>query len=262
MKKPKGDYAIQTVVNAMRLLEAFRDEEELGVTELSRRLSLHKNNVFRLLATLEARGYIEQSSVSDLSARGEDAELGQAFLRGRTLLRRARADPGESGERVTRVRAPCDAARLRSESPPLDGALGDQLVLTRQRVGERLPALHRARQGADRLRLRRRSRGVRPQPGGGRRPGRPHRRDHRRPRQAPSSTAWWRAPASRSTSRSASRGCAARRRRSTTPAAACWPPSRSRGRRSVWARAPAPQPGARRDPSRRGALRELGYTAS
>ena len=43
MKKPKGDYAIQTVVNAMRLLEAFRDEEELGVTELSRRLSLHKN---------------------------------------------------------------------------------------------------------------------------------------------------------------------------------------------------------------------------
>ena len=35
MKKPKGDYAIQTVVNAMRLLEAFRDEEELGVTEQS-----------------------------------------------------------------------------------------------------------------------------------------------------------------------------------------------------------------------------------
>ena len=27
MKKPKGEYAIQTVINAMRLLEAFRDEE-------------------------------------------------------------------------------------------------------------------------------------------------------------------------------------------------------------------------------------------
>ena len=62
MRKPKSDYAIQTVVNAMRVLEAFRDEEELGVTEISRRLGLHKNNVFRLLATLEQQGYIEQSS--------------------------------------------------------------------------------------------------------------------------------------------------------------------------------------------------------
>ena len=56
MRKPKSEYAIQTVVNAMRLLEAFRDEEELGVTEISRRLGLHKNNVFRLLATLEQQG--------------------------------------------------------------------------------------------------------------------------------------------------------------------------------------------------------------
>ncbi len=60
MKKPKGEYAIQTVVNALRVLEAFHEEDELGVTELSRRLSLHKNNVFRLLATLEERGYIDQ----------------------------------------------------------------------------------------------------------------------------------------------------------------------------------------------------------
>ena len=53
MKRPKSDYEIQTVSNALKLLESFRDEEELGVTELSRRLALHKNNVFRLLATLE-----------------------------------------------------------------------------------------------------------------------------------------------------------------------------------------------------------------
>ena len=65
MKRPKSDYAIQTVDNAFRLLEAFRGDEELGVTELSRRLGLHKNNVFRLLATLEGRGYVEQSPASD-----------------------------------------------------------------------------------------------------------------------------------------------------------------------------------------------------
>ncbi len=44
MRKPKEAYSIQTVVNAMRLLEEFRDEEELGVTALAKRLGLHKNN--------------------------------------------------------------------------------------------------------------------------------------------------------------------------------------------------------------------------
>ena len=52
-KKPKGEYAIQTVTNALRVLDAFREADDYGVTELATRLHLHKNNVFRLLATLE-----------------------------------------------------------------------------------------------------------------------------------------------------------------------------------------------------------------
>ena len=57
MKKAKSDYLIQSVSRALDILEAFTaNEGELGVTELSRRLKLHKNNVFRLLATLETRG--------------------------------------------------------------------------------------------------------------------------------------------------------------------------------------------------------------
>ena len=139
MKKPKGDYAIQTVVNAMRLLEAFHDEEELGVTELSRLLGLHKNNVFRLLATLEAQSYIEQSSVSDRYRLGvKTQELGQAFLRGRTLLRRGRPTLMSLANELQET---THLAALRDfEVVHLDGALGDQLVMTRQRVGERLPA--------------------------------------------------------------------------------------------------------------------------
>jgi DNA-binding IclR family transcriptional regulator len=138
MKKPKGDYAIQTVVNAMRLLEAFRDEEELGVTELSRRLSLHKNNVFRLLATLEQQGYIEQCAASDRYRLGvESLELGQAFLRGRTLLRRAR--PLLEGL-AKQLEETVHLAALREfEVVHLDGALGEQLVMTSLRVGRRLP---------------------------------------------------------------------------------------------------------------------------
>jgi IclR family KDG regulon transcriptional repressor len=138
MKKPKGDYAIQTVVNAMRLLEAFRDEEELGVTELSRRLSLHKNNVFRLLATLEQQGYIEQSAASDRYRLGvETLELGQAFLRGRTLLRRARSILEALAAKLEET---THLATLRDfDVVHLDGAQSEQLVQTGLRVGRRLP---------------------------------------------------------------------------------------------------------------------------
>jgi DNA-binding IclR family transcriptional regulator len=139
MKKPKGDYSIQTVVNATRLLEAFDDQEELGVTELSRLLGLHKNNVFRLLATLEAQGYIEQSSASDRYRLGmKTLERGQAFQRSRTPLRRARPILMSLSNELHES---THLAALRDfEVVHLDGAPGDQLVLTRQRVGERLPA--------------------------------------------------------------------------------------------------------------------------
>jgi DNA-binding IclR family transcriptional regulator len=61
MKKAKADYLIQSVSRALDILESFTAAQgELGVTELSRTLKLHKNNVFRLLATLETRGYVEQ----------------------------------------------------------------------------------------------------------------------------------------------------------------------------------------------------------
>ena len=58
-KQEKSHYIIKTVVHALDLLEQFHDSNnELGVSELSRRLKLHKNNVFRLLATLASRNYI------------------------------------------------------------------------------------------------------------------------------------------------------------------------------------------------------------
>ncbi len=91
LRKPKSDYAIQTVTNALRLLEAFLDEDEIGVAELARRLGLHKNNVFRLLATLEQVGFIEQCPSTERYRLGLACHmLGQAFSRARPLLERAR----------------------------------------------------------------------------------------------------------------------------------------------------------------------------
>ena len=92
VKKDKSEYIIQAVSHALDLLEQFHDDvDELGVTELSKRLKLHKNNVFRLLATLESRGYIEQNKVTENYRLGLKAlELGQTFIKQLGLLRQAK----------------------------------------------------------------------------------------------------------------------------------------------------------------------------
>lgn len=92
VKKDKSEYIIQAVSHALDLLEQFHDDvDELGVTELSKRLKLHKNNVFRLLATLESRGYIEQNRTTESYRLGLKAlELGQTFIKQMGLLRQAR----------------------------------------------------------------------------------------------------------------------------------------------------------------------------
>lgn len=52
---------LQSVSNAIRILEAFDDvHPEMGATELSQRLGLHKSVVYRLLRTLEAHGWVHQ----------------------------------------------------------------------------------------------------------------------------------------------------------------------------------------------------------
>ncbi len=138
MRRSKSDYVIQTVVNALRLLEVFQEDEVFGVTELSRRLDLHKNNVFRLLATLEERGYVEQCDDDRYRLGTGCLELGQAFSRTRSLARQARPILEElcaaTGETIhLGVLADFEVVHLDGEQP-------DQLVVTRLRNGGRLPA--------------------------------------------------------------------------------------------------------------------------
>ena len=92
MRREKSNYIIQAVMHSLDVLEQFRGEgDELGVTELSKRLKLHKNNVFRLLATLEARGYIEQNRATENYRLGiRCLQLGQSFVRHVGLLRQSR----------------------------------------------------------------------------------------------------------------------------------------------------------------------------
>lgn len=92
MKKDKSAYNIKAIESALDLLEQFiGNGVELGTTELSRRLGLSKNNVFRLLATLASRNYLEQNSSTHNYRLGlKNVELGQAVIRQLELHRQAR----------------------------------------------------------------------------------------------------------------------------------------------------------------------------
>lgn len=139
MKKPKGEYAIQTVINAMRLLEAFRDEEELGVTELARRLELHKNNVFRLLATLQQQGYIEQEADTERYRLGVRVlELGCSFTRNRPLLISAEPVLEDLAQKTGET---CHLGTLRGfEVVHMRGKQAERAIVAGVREGQSLPA--------------------------------------------------------------------------------------------------------------------------
>lgn len=137
--KPRSDYAIQTVMNAFRMLEVFDGSVAIGVSDVARSLGLHKNNAFRLLATLEIAGYVQQSADSELYHLGPRClELAHAFARNHPFASLARpvleALVAETGETA-------HLGVLRDqEVAHLDGVLPSQLLLTGSRVGERLPA--------------------------------------------------------------------------------------------------------------------------
>lgn len=137
--KPRSDYAIQTVMNAFRMLEVFDGSVAIGVSDVARSLGLHKNNAFRLLATLEIAGYVQQSADNELYHLGPRClELAHAFARNhpfaslaRPVLEELVAETGETAH----------LGVLRDqEVAHLDAVLPSQLLLTGSRVGERLPA--------------------------------------------------------------------------------------------------------------------------
>jgi len=139
VRREKSNYVIQSVSHALDVLEQFTaDADELGVTELSKRLKLHKNNVFRLLATLEARGYIEENKATEnyrLSLRC--LRLGQRFIAQVGLLRHARPVLTQVAKTS---RETAFIAVLRGNTVvSLDAAEADQPVRLAAHAGDFLP---------------------------------------------------------------------------------------------------------------------------
>ncbi len=139
MRREKANYVIQSVSHALDVLEQFAgDAEELGVTELSKRLRLHKNNVFRLLATLESRGYIEQNRATENYRLGVRClQLGQSYVDHMGLLRQARPIMAEL---VRQVRETTYLAVLRRAAVvPVEVIEADRPVRIVSQLGEALP---------------------------------------------------------------------------------------------------------------------------
>jgi DNA-binding IclR family transcriptional regulator len=64
MRNTEGG-GLQSVTRAVRSLELIAEEGELGVTELGRRLGVHKATASRLAATLAERGLIERDPATE-----------------------------------------------------------------------------------------------------------------------------------------------------------------------------------------------------
>jgi DNA-binding IclR family transcriptional regulator len=138
VRREKSNYIIQAVAHALDVLEQFHGDTELGVTELSKRLKLHKNNVFRILATLESRGYIEQNRSTENYRLGTRClQLGQSYIQHMGLLRQARPIM------VDVVRACHESAYVtvmrKGKVVPLDMVESDQPVRIVSHIGETLP---------------------------------------------------------------------------------------------------------------------------
>jgi IclR family KDG regulon transcriptional repressor len=139
VRREKTNYTIRSVAHALDVIEQFYGEaDELGVTELSKRLKLHKNNIFRLLATLESRGYIEQNKATENYRLGiRSLQLGQAYVSRMGLLRQARP---VMEALVKQCRESAYVAVLRRDGMvPLDSIDADQPVRLVSIIGETLP---------------------------------------------------------------------------------------------------------------------------
>ena len=109
--------AVRSVDRAAALLIALGDSQgEAGVTELARRLGLHKSTASRLLATLQKRGLVEQDEETGKYRLGlvvirlaEKAErtLDLRGIAGPELERLARADPRDHRPRRSSTGTRC-----------------------------------------------------------------------------------------------------------------------------------------------------------
>lgn len=90
MQEPNQRTGLQSVRRALRALELIAEAGDLGVTELGRRLGVHKATASRLVATLAERGLVERDPLSEKFRLGFGLiRLAGAAMAGLDLVRTA-----------------------------------------------------------------------------------------------------------------------------------------------------------------------------
>lgn len=74
-------YLTATLAKGLDVLEALAEVEEIGLTELARRLGVSGPTLFRILATLGARGYVQKSPASRYRLTLKAWEIGAKAVR-------------------------------------------------------------------------------------------------------------------------------------------------------------------------------------
>jgi len=65
MSKKRSDYYIQSIKRAIEILNSFTTKDkELGITELSKKLKLHKSTIHRILVTLEDESLVVKNQIT------------------------------------------------------------------------------------------------------------------------------------------------------------------------------------------------------
>jgi DNA-binding IclR family transcriptional regulator len=136
---------VQSVDRALTILEALARSGEAGVTELAADLDVHKSTAFRLVATLEAHGLVEQTEdrgkyrlgVGLLRLAGATTSRLDVVQEARPLCRKLASDTGET----VNIAVLADRSALY-----LDQASGSSALQTHNWVGQHIP-LHATSNG-------------------------------------------------------------------------------------------------------------------
>lgn len=137
--------SVQSVDRALTILETLARSGEAGVTDLARGLGVHKSTAFRLVATLENHGLVEQSEdrgkyrlgVGLLRLAGATTARLDVVQEARPVCRKLAADTGET----VNVAVLADRAALY-----LDQVAGSSALQPHNWVGQRIP-LHATSNG-------------------------------------------------------------------------------------------------------------------
>ena len=140
-----GSTAVQSVDRALSILESLARTGELGVTELAQGLDVHKSTAFRLVATLESHGLVEQTEdrgkyrlgVGLLRLAGATTARLDVVQEARSICRKLAADTNET----VNVAVLADHSALY-----LDQVAGSSALQSHNWVGQHIP-LHATSNG-------------------------------------------------------------------------------------------------------------------